>query len=87
MNLRDVETFYAVMVTGGAGRAAELLATSQPTVSRSIARIEKDVGFRLFDRVRGRLEPTREGQLLYAEVKANLIGLDRLKQAATIFQE
>lgn len=87
MNLRDVETFHAVMVSGGAGRAAELLATSQPTVSRSLARIEAAVGFRLFDRVRGRLVPTREAQLLLAEVKANLVGLDRLKQAATRIRE
>ena len=87
LNLRDVEVFHAVMMTGGVGRAAGLLETSQPTVSRTIAKLETTCGFRLFDRVRGRLTPTREGQLLFAEVKANLVGLDRLKQTAVRIRE
>ena len=87
LNLRDVEVFHAVMMTGGVSRAAGLLETSQPTVSRTIAKLETTCGFRLFDRVRGRLTPTREGQLLFAEVKANLVGLDRLKQTAVRIRE
>lgn len=87
MNLRDVEIFYAIMTTGGAGRAAELLETSQPTISRSLSKMERNLGFPLFDRLRGRLVPTREGQLLFAEVQANLVGLDRLKQAAARIRE
>ena len=83
LNLRDVEVFHAVMMTGGVGRAAGLLETSQPTVSRTIAKLETTCGFRLFDRVRGRLTPTREGQLLFAEVQANLVGLDRPSMCPT----
>ncbi|ODT22008.1 MAG: hypothetical protein ABS35_15855 [Kaistia sp. SCN 65-12] len=87
MNLRDIDVFNAIMVTGGAGAAAQLLDTSQPAVSRSLAKLEAELGFSLFERVRGRLVPTREAQLFHAEVKANLVGLDRLKLRAAQIKE
>lgn len=87
MNLRDIEVFRAVMMTGGASRAADLLNTSQPTVSRSIAHLERTLGFTLFDRVRGKLVPTRDGQIFMHEVTQNLIGLDRLRHAAARIRE
>lgn len=87
MNLRDIDVFDAIMNSGGAGGAAALLHTSQPAVSRSLAKLETELGFRLFDRIRGRLVPTREGQLFHAEVKANHVGLDRLKLRAAQIRE
>jgi DNA-binding transcriptional LysR family regulator len=87
MNVRDIDIYRAVMTTGGAGRAAEVLGTSQPTVSRAIAGLEEGVGFPLFQRIRGRLVPTREGQLFFAEVTKSLAGLDRLRQAAARIRE
>ena len=82
MNLREVEVFQAVMTSGTASRAAELLGISQPAVSKAIQSLEAKVGFDVFDRVRGRLVPTAEGQLLFREVEAAFIGLVRLKSAA-----
>ncbi len=87
MNLRDIDVFNAIMTSGGAGAAADLLDTSQPAVSRSLAKLEAELGFNLFERIRGRLVPTREGQLFHAEVRANLVGLDRLKLRAAQIKE
>ena len=87
MNLRDIDVFNAIMLSGGAGAAAALLDTSQPAISRSLAKLEGELGFSLFERIRGRLVPTREGQLFHAEVKANLVGLDRLKLRAAQIKE
>lgn len=87
MNLHDVDVFNAIMTTGGAGSAAALLNTSQPAISRSLAKLEAELGFRLFDRIRGRLVPTREGELFHTEVRANLVGLDRLKLRAAQIKE
>lgn len=87
MNLRDIDVFDAIMNSGGAGGAAALLHTSQPAISRSLAKLEAELGFKLFDRIRGRLVPTREGQLFHAEVKANHVGLDRLKLRAAQIRE
>ncbi|TIM80904.1 MAG: LysR family transcriptional regulator, partial [Mesorhizobium sp.] len=63
MNLHDVDVFNAIMITRGAGAAAALLDTSQPAISRSLAKLEAELGFKLFDRIRGRLVATREGEL------------------------
>jgi DNA-binding transcriptional LysR family regulator len=82
MNFRQLETFKAVMTSGTASRAAELLQITQPAVSRSIAELEGAVGFALFDRVRGRLVPTPEGQLFFRDVAVSFEGLDRLRSAA-----
>ncbi len=87
MNLRDIDVFRAIMQSGGASNAAELLGISQPAVSRSLATLERDVGFRLFDRIKGRLTPTREGQLFHQDVRASFAGLDRLKQRAAQIRE
>ena len=82
MNFRQVEAFRAVMVTGSASRAADLLNVTQPAISRSILELEKATGFQLFDRVRGRLVPTAEGHLFFRDVETTFQGLDRLKASA-----
>jgi DNA-binding transcriptional LysR family regulator len=82
MNFRQVEAFRAVMVTGSASRAADQLQVTQPAISRSILELEKATGFQLFDRVRGRLVPTAEGQLFFRDVETSFHGLDRLRISA-----
>jgi DNA-binding transcriptional LysR family regulator len=79
MNFRQLETFRAVMHSGSASRAAELLQITQPSVSRSIADLEETVGFALFNRVRSRLVPTPEAKLLLREVDRSFVGLERLR--------
>jgi DNA-binding transcriptional LysR family regulator len=82
MNFRQLEIFRALMVSGSASRAAELLRITQPAVSRAIAELEYRVGFSLFDRVKGRLLPTPEGQLFFRDVSASFMGLDSLRASA-----
>lgn len=82
ISLRQIEIFHAVMTTGNLTEAAALLHTSQPTVSRELARFEKRVQLRLFDRVRGRLVATVEGLRLFEEVQRSYYGLERIKTAA-----
>ena len=57
-------------------------ASTQPAVSAQIARLEQELGFSLFDRSNGRLKPTAEGMLFYAEADKALTGIDRLTEAA-----
>ncbi|MGB6103138.1 MAG: LysR substrate-binding domain-containing protein [Pusillimonas sp.] len=82
MNFRQLEAFQAVMKTSSASLAAELLQLTQPAISRSLQELEKSIGFALFDRVRGRLVPTAEGQLFYRDVSESFIGLDSLRSSA-----
>ena len=58
MQLRQLECFRTLMLTGTMTRAAEELGISQPAVSATIAGLEKHIGFTLFIRQAGRLSPT-----------------------------
>lgn len=82
MNNRQIEIFAAVMKAGTVSRAAELLGVTQPGVSRTIAELERSLGFFLFDRVRNRIIPTPEARLFYAEVEASFRGMDTLRASA-----
>lgn len=82
VSLRHIEIFHAVVTTGNLTEAAVLLHTSQPTVSRELARFEKLIGLQLFERVRGRLQPTVQGLRLFEEVQRSWYGLDRIISAA-----
>jgi DNA-binding transcriptional LysR family regulator len=82
MNLRQMEVFRAVMQTGGVGGAAELLHVSQPAVSKVLAQAQRQLGFALFERVKGRLVPTPEGQQLHAEVEALWRGVERVRDVS-----
>ena len=87
VNLRHIEIFHAVMTAGSLTEAAQLLHTSQPTVSRELARFEKVIGLKLFERVRGRLHPTVQGLRLFEEVQRSWYGLDRIVSAAESLRE
>jgi DNA-binding transcriptional LysR family regulator len=82
INFRQVEIFWAVMTSGSVTKAAELLNTSQPTVSRELARFEYVLGLKLFDRQQGRLHPTAQGLGLFEEVRNSYAGLERIGQLA-----
>lgn len=82
MNYRQIEIFGMVMRMGTASRAAELLNITQPAVSRSLADLEAEIGFPLFDRVRNRLLPTPEAELFYRDVEDSFRGMDRLRTSA-----
>ncbi|MBU1315946.1 MAG: LysR family transcriptional regulator [Alphaproteobacteria bacterium] len=82
MNFRQIEAFRAVIITGTASRAAELMGVTQPAVSRLIGELEATVGFPLFDRVKGRLVPTPEADIFYRDVETSFRGLDRLRSSA-----
>ena len=79
---RHVEVFRAVMTAGSVTGAAEALFTSQPTVSRELSRMEQLSGLQLFDRVRGRLQPTAQAWALFDEVQRSYAGLERVADTA-----
>lgn len=81
LNLRHVEIFRAVMLSGTTQRAAEVLRISQPGVSRAVQELERQLGFALFHRVRRRLVPTAEAGLYLREVEESFAALSRLGSA------
>jgi DNA-binding transcriptional LysR family regulator len=84
MDVRLLEAFRAVVDSRSVTAAAQALGITQPAVSGQIAKLEESVGFPLFERAGGRLKPTPEGLLFYAEATRVLGEVDRL--AATTAQ-
>ncbi len=82
IRLSHFEAFQAVMRTGSMTAAAGIMHTSQPNISRSISRLEKETGLKLFERVPGKLVPTADARALFEEVQRSFIGLQRLTEAA-----
>lgn len=82
MRLRSLQALHAVMETGSVTEAARRLYRTQPQVSRLIAALEEELGFRLFLRRGRRLVATQEGVRFYAEAKRILSGLDDITRIA-----
>ncbi|MBI3904340.1 MAG: LysR family transcriptional regulator [Pseudomonas fluorescens] len=82
VSLRHIEVFRAIMQAGSVTGAARLLLTSQPTLSRELARFESLSGLRLFDREGGKLVPTAQAVMLLEEVERSYIGLERINSVA-----
>lgn len=68
MRLRHIELFEAIRATGSLSRAALTLHISQPAASKMLAHAEAQVGFKLFERLKGRLHATREAEILAPEI-------------------
>lgn len=68
MRLRHIEIFEAIRQAGSLTQAATLLNISQPAASKILAHAEAQLGFKLFERVKGRLVPTREADILAPQV-------------------
>lgn len=66
--LRHMEVFRAVMLSGSINGAARMLHKSQPGLSKTIAYLEQSLGIALFTRTKSALVPTKEAQILFAEI-------------------
>src|SRR3954468_3188771 len=62
MKLHDVHVLMAVVQAGSMSKAAALLNTGQPAISRSVADLEQALGVRLLDRNRQGVKPTEYGR-------------------------
>jgi DNA-binding transcriptional LysR family regulator len=66
MRIDEIEHFRALAAEGHLAHAAEALNVSQSTLSRSLARLEAEMGVELFDRRKNRLELNTYGEILLA---------------------
>jgi DNA-binding transcriptional LysR family regulator len=76
---RHLKVFVAVYKNRSFTKAAELLHTSQPTVSEHIHNLESRLDCRLFDRLGRSIMPTLEAQILYPRALAILEDLRKLE--------
>src|SRR6266566_1499736 len=64
VKLHDLHILMAVVQAGSMSKAAALLNTTQPAISRSIAELERTIGVPLLDRNPKGVEPTEYGRIL-----------------------
>src|SRR5258708_11452692 len=79
LKLHDLHVLMAVVQVGSMRKAAILLNTTQPAISRSIAELEHAFGVRLLDRSAQGVEPTQYGRAL---LRRGVVVFDELKHYA-----
>jgi LysR family transcriptional activator of dmlA len=72
-NLQMLVPFVQAVKCGSFAAAAAQLDVTPPAISKSIARLERELGVRLFNRTTRHLELTNEGERFYEHVR-NLLG-------------
>jgi len=77
-----ISIFAAVIDTGTFVAASELMGMSPPGVSRAIARLEKRLRIRLFNRTTRAVSLTEEGRRFYEQVMPHLRGMEEAAAAA-----
>lgn len=81
ISLRHIEVFHAVYQSGSISGAARMLRVSQPSVSKVLRHAEGLIGFPLFRVIKGRLVPTEEAHLLFADAHEVQARVEVLREA------
>lgn len=82
VELQQLRTFVAVAEDLHMGRAAHRLHLAQPTLSRQIAALERELGVELFSRAHRRFQLTSAGSAFLAEALAILERTENAKHHA-----
>lgn len=87
-NLSSYRIFYTVANAGNISKAAKQLYISQPAISKSIQKLEDNLGCRLFSRSSRGVTLTEEGSILYGHVKEAFdtltIGEEKLRRSMAL---
>ncbi len=82
VNLDDLIAVRTIVSTGTFTAAARELHVAQPALSRRIARLEAELGGRLFERLPRRAAPTALGESVAAAASRVIVDLDRAREDA-----
>jgi DNA-binding transcriptional LysR family regulator len=74
-----IDICNAVLLTGSVTAAARMLNVSQPAVTKLLQSAENQLGFKLFVREKGRLQPTQEALSLQPEIFEIASRIQRLR--------
>jgi DNA-binding transcriptional LysR family regulator len=82
MNLRALQLFREIVLSGSLNDAARRLNSSTSAASRLIVNLEDELKLVLFSRARRRMELTEDGDLFYRSIMHTLDGLDEMPTLA-----
>ncbi|OYU46988.1 MAG: transcriptional regulator [Rhizobiales bacterium PAR1] len=81
-NIRQIEAFRCLMVTGSMTMAARMMGVTQPAISRLLRDLQAELKLTLLEKRGTGVAPTAEATSLYAEVERSFVGLDRIRASA-----
>ncbi|HYD68991.1 LysR family transcriptional regulator [Azospirillum sp.] len=81
MDLRQMQYFVSLYEEGNVTRAARRLNVVQPALSMQIAKLEAELGQRLFERSRQGMAPTAAGRVLFRHLMPILRDISAARQA------
>jgi DNA-binding transcriptional LysR family regulator len=87
LSVRQLQIVRAVARHGAVTAAAADLGVSQPAVSMMLRECAATAGFPLFERRRGRLQPTSELRVFLEEIERVFTGLDRINRLVKDMRE
>ncbi len=76
MNLREQEYMTTIVKCGNISKASELLCISQPSLSQFVQKVERDVGYEIFDRQHKPISLTAAG-MEYIDACYRMLQLER----------
>ncbi|MEO8703489.1 MAG: LysR family transcriptional regulator [Kofleriaceae bacterium] len=82
MDLNRATTFVRVVETGGFTRAAEALGLPASSVSRSVSKLEADLGITLLERTTRKVSLTDAGRAFFERAREALAGLEEANALA-----
>ncbi len=69
MEFNQLRYFQTVAKTGNVSKASEILFVTQPNISKSIARLEDEIGVQLFDHRKGKITLNEYGRVFLSSVE------------------
>lgn len=87
MEIRVLRYFLTVVREESITKASEVLHITQPTLSRQLAQMEKEMGVKLFDRGNRKIKLTNEGLLLRRRAEEILQLVDKTERELTEQEE
>ena len=87
MNILRLKYFIAVAENGSFTEAAELLYTTQSSVSKQILALEKELGVRLFNRTSRKIELTPQGGIVLEHAKKLAAGYDDMMARLSAYEQ
>lgn len=84
MDLYQLKQFMTLAETGNMTMAAQKLFISQPNISRSLKRLEEELGLSLFDRSKNKMLLNHDGEFVLEHVRKIFDEIDTIQNAKAV---